>query len=224
MVPVGFVLQPGQVLAVSLTHQLLDRRDRTLDQVEHPHRAAGPQRPVEGREHVPPLLVGPQVVQDRSGQHDVELPVRKFDLPNVALDGRDAPGGRPADPLPGPVEHRLAQVDQGDVEVRQRLQQLEGVVAGPAAHVEDVPGVGRRGRRRLATSAIASGASTVADWPVSRLENRSTSASNRCRISSTVDFIASPPKILFDSECLVNGIPSVRPVLQRQTMPWVHPR
>ena len=41
-----------------------------------------------------------------------------------------------------------------------------------------------------AISAIASGASTVADWPVSRLENRSTSASNRCRISLTVDFIA----------------------------------
>ena len=66
-----------------------------------------------------------------------------------ALDGRDAPSGRPADPLPGPVEHRLAQVDQGGVEVRQALQQLEGVVAGPAAHVEDVPGVGRRGRCRL---------------------------------------------------------------------------
>ena len=30
-----------------------------------------------------------------------------------------------------------------------RLQQFEGVVAGPAAHVEDVAGVRRRGRRRL---------------------------------------------------------------------------
>ncbi len=104
---------------------------------------------MERCEDIPPLLVGAQVVQHRSGQHDVELPVRKFDLPDVALDGRDAPGGRPADPLPGPVEHRLAQVDQGDIEVRQALQQLEGVVAGPAAHVEDVPGVRRRGRCRL---------------------------------------------------------------------------
>ena len=104
---------------------------------------------MERREDVPPLLVGTQVVQDRSGQHDVELPVRQLDLPDVALDGRDAASGRPADPLPGPVEHRLAQVDQGGVEVRQALQQLEGVVAGPAAHVEDVPGVRRRGRCRL---------------------------------------------------------------------------
>ena len=76
-------------------------------------------------------------------------PSGSFGLPDVALDGRDPPGGRPADPLPGPVEHRLAQVDQGGVEVRQALQQLEGVVAGPAAHVEDVAGVGRRGRCRL---------------------------------------------------------------------------
>src|SRR4051812_5965430 len=37
---------------------------------------------------------------------------------------------------------------------------------------------------------MASGASTVADCPVSRLENRSTSASKRRRISSTVDFLA----------------------------------
>ena len=59
------------------------------------------------------------------------------------------PGGRPPDPLRGPVEHRLAQVDQRDVEVRKVLQQLEGVVPGPAAHVEDVPGVRRRGRCRL---------------------------------------------------------------------------
>ncbi len=56
------------------------------------------------------------------------------------------PMGGPTDPLPGPVEHRLAQVDQGGVEVRQALQQLESVVAGPAAHVEDVAGVGRRDR------------------------------------------------------------------------------
>src|SRR5215471_17328769 len=47
---------------------------------------------------------------------------------------------------------------------------------------------------------IASGPSTVADWPVSRFENRSTSASNRRRISSTVDINAAakaayfPPK------------------------------
>ena len=118
-------------------------------------------------------------------------PSGKFDLPDVGLDGRDASGGRPADPLPGPVEHRLAQVDQGGIEVRQELQQLEGVVAGPAAHVENVAGVGVVAAAAWATSAIASGASTVADWPVSRLENRSTSASNRCRISSTVDFITS---------------------------------
>src|SRR5579884_2924220 len=38
-----------------------------------------------------------------------------------------------------------------------------------------------------AISAITSGASTVADWPVWRFENRSTSASKRWRISSTVD-------------------------------------
>src|SRR5712671_3779833 len=37
---------------------------------------------------------------------------------------------------------------------------------------------------------MARGASTVADCPVSRLENRSTSASNRRRISSTVDFLS----------------------------------
>ena len=42
-----------------------------------------------------------------------------------------------------------------------------------------------------ATSTIARGALTVADRPVSRLENRFTSASNRCRISSTVVFIVS---------------------------------
>jgi Domain of unknown function (DUF1990) len=37
---------------------------------------------------------------------------------------------------------------------------------------------------------VDEGASTVADWPVSRFENRSTSPSKRRRISSTVDFIA----------------------------------
>ena len=59
------------------------------------------------------------------------------------------PAGRLADPLPGPVEHRLAQVDQGGVQVRQSLQQLESVVPGTAAHVEDMPSVGRRGGSRL---------------------------------------------------------------------------
>src|SRR5436189_221746 len=39
---------------------------------------------------------------------------------------------------------------------------------------------------------MASGASIVADWPVSRLENRSTSLSKRARISSGVDFIKRP--------------------------------
>ena len=104
---------------------------------------------MERREHRPPLLVGAQVVQHRSGQHDVELPFPKVDLPDVALDGRDCPGGGPADPLGRPVEHRPAQVDQRDVQVGKVFQQLEGVVPGPAAHVEDVPGVRRRGRCRL---------------------------------------------------------------------------
>ena len=39
------------------------------------------------------------------------------------------------------------------------------------------------------TSSSTSGASIVADWPVSMLEKRSTSLSNRRRISSGVDFI-----------------------------------
>src|SRR5690554_5053820 len=39
-------------------------------------------------------------------------------------------------------------------------------------------------------SSITSGASTVALCPVSRFENRSTSRSNRSRISSTVDFLS----------------------------------
>src|SRR5271157_659300 len=76
LVPVAFVLEPGRVLAVPLAHQSPDRRDRTLDQVEDPQQAAGPQRPIEGCEDIPPLLVGPQVVQHRGGQHDVELLVR----------------------------------------------------------------------------------------------------------------------------------------------------
>ena len=99
MVPVGFILQPGQVLAVTPAHEFLDRRDRTLDQIEDPHRAARPQCPVERCEDIPPLLVGAQVVHHRSRQHDVELPVRKFNIPNVALDSRDVASGRPADPL-----------------------------------------------------------------------------------------------------------------------------
>ena len=73
---------------------------------------------MERCEDILPLLFGSQVVQHGSGQHDVELPFGKFDLSNVALDGRDTPGGRSADSFPGPVEHRLAQVDQRDIEVR----------------------------------------------------------------------------------------------------------
>ena len=33
MVPVGFVLEPGQVLPVVTTHELPDRRDRTSDRL-----------------------------------------------------------------------------------------------------------------------------------------------------------------------------------------------
>src|ERR1700729_2702034 len=66
MVPVGFVLQPGQVLAVAPAHEFLDHRDRTLDQIEYPYRSARPECPVKRREDLPPLLVGTQVVKNRS--------------------------------------------------------------------------------------------------------------------------------------------------------------
>ena len=35
-------LEPGQVLAVLLPHELVDRRDRTLDKIEHPDGTIGP--------------------------------------------------------------------------------------------------------------------------------------------------------------------------------------
>jgi hypothetical protein len=111
MVPVGVVLEPGQVLPVLPPQESLDGGDRTLDQIEHPHRAAGPQRPVERREDLPPFRVGAQVVQHGSGQHDVEALVGEFDLPDVALNGLNGAGGRPPHPLRGPVQHKLAQVD-----------------------------------------------------------------------------------------------------------------
>src|SRR5438270_13996085 len=47
LVPVGFVLQPDQVLAIALAYQPPDRRNGTLDQIEDPHRSASPQRPME---------------------------------------------------------------------------------------------------------------------------------------------------------------------------------
>src|SRR5262249_59850224 len=61
-VPVGFVLEPGQILAVLPPHELLDSGDRTLDQIEHPHRAAEAQRPVERCEDIPPFRVSPQML------------------------------------------------------------------------------------------------------------------------------------------------------------------
>src|SRR5438046_3785582 len=42
LVSVGFVLESAQVFAVLLLHQLLDRRDGTLDQIEYPQRATRP--------------------------------------------------------------------------------------------------------------------------------------------------------------------------------------
>jgi hypothetical protein len=35
-----------------------------------------------------------------------------------------------------PVEHGLAEVEQGHIQVRQALQELQSEVAGPAAHVQ----------------------------------------------------------------------------------------
>src|SRR5436190_12431395 len=57
-----------------------------------------------------------------------------------------------------------------------------------------------------ATRSIARRASIVADWPVSRLENRSTSLSNRVRISSTVDFRGELEFCIPEGQILMPGV------------------
>ena len=50
---------------------------------------------MERCENIPPLLVGTQVVKDRSCHYDVKLPFREFNIPDVALliAEHDAPSG-----------------------------------------------------------------------------------------------------------------------------------
>src|SRR5262245_57747509 len=87
MVPVRFVLEAGQVVAIPRPHQSLDRRDRTLDQIEDPDGAVRPQRTVERCENIPPFRVRPKVVQHGRSQNNVEGSGRKHGLSNVALNG-----------------------------------------------------------------------------------------------------------------------------------------
>jgi hypothetical protein len=150
IVSVMFALEAGQVLAVVPPHQGLHGRQRARHEVEDPHGPAGAKPAEERAEHRLPLGVGAEVVQHRGGQDHVEAPFREPRLPHVCLDGRHPPGGRGPDPLRRTVEHRPAQIEQRRVEAGQEFEQLERVVPGPAAHVEDLPGVrrGRRGRLR----------------------------------------------------------------------------
>ena len=77
-------------------------------------------------------------MQRRSSHHDVEPSVAQLDLADVAPDGRDAASGRAADPFPGPVEHRLAEVNQGGIEVGQ-LQVIEMIVHADEAGNRGLP-------------------------------------------------------------------------------------
>ena len=97
---------------------------------------------MERCEDPPPLLVGSQVVKHRCGQHDVELPVGKFDFSDVALNRRDASGGRPADPLLGPPTLSVGRIEGGSsvntVPDRCRIEVDRRLISGEDP--DDVPG------------------------------------------------------------------------------------
>ena len=85
----------------------------------------------------------------RGSEDDVESCGSECDLPNVSGNRRDLSGGRRRDALDGPVEHRLAQVDERHVQSGQFLQQPERIITGTAAHVEQRLCDGRRFRGGL---------------------------------------------------------------------------
>jgi hypothetical protein len=130
-----------------------------------------------------------QVMQHRGGEEDVELFLAEVKPADVADQRRDRHVRRGGGDAGGrAVDHRAAQVDQGRAADRGELfEQLERVVPCAAADVEHV--AGRRIRRGGGGGDQLEHERRVdrRDWPVSRFENRSTSLSNRARISSTLD-------------------------------------
>src|SRR5262249_43949478 len=96
-----------------------------------------------------PFAVAAQVVKDRRCQNDVEVGVRQVDLSDVPLNGSETASRRLTYSRRSSVEHGLAEIHECDIQIWQRLQQFETVVARPATHIEHVACMGSRRRRSL---------------------------------------------------------------------------
>ncbi len=153
---VFWAAEGGEVVGPALVRKGFDGGVFVGDHIEDPEGPAGAEPGVELGEGLFPFGVGAEVMEDGSGEKDVEGVGREVGFADVGLDG----GGREAGgsgACGGAGEHGLAEVEEGDVLKREFLVEAEGEVAGAAADVEDVGRVGGDGGRALSDQFEAEG-------------------------------------------------------------------
>src|SRR5262245_17307614 len=105
-------------------------------EIRDPYPPSWPEREVALSKNFLPFAVLTQMVKHGCRDDDIELRVADVEVTNVGLRCSDLAGCHWAYTQRGAVEHRLAQVDKCDVEIRQALQNLQRVIAGAASDVE----------------------------------------------------------------------------------------
>src|SRR5262245_13585458 len=122
-------------------------------EIGDPDSPSRPERAMTFSKDARPFAVLAQVVKHGCRNDDVELRVANVQVTYIGLRRLDLALCRRAHPLDSAVEHRLAQVDKRDAEIRQVLQNLQRVIAGAAPDVEQMSR-GRGDRRRYARNQI----------------------------------------------------------------------
>src|SRR5262249_43027349 len=150
------ILRPAQLLevcSISVPHHGLRLSGWMRHEIRDPYGPSLSQRMVALSKDARPLAGLTQVVEHGCRNDDVELRGADVEVTDVGLRSLDLARCHWAHPLDSAVEHRLAQVNERDVEIRQALQNLQCVIAGAASDVEEMSR-GRRGRRRNARDQI----------------------------------------------------------------------
>ncbi len=83
-----------------------------------------------------PLRFLAQMVQHGRRENDVEALLPQLDFAHIALDRLNFFGPRGRDSLPCPVQHRLAEVNQRNVKLRQAPKHLKRIISRPATDIE----------------------------------------------------------------------------------------